>query len=238
MRKLAYVLIIIGLGLLLYPSINHWYENYKQQKLLHNLEETVNLMADSKPVSSESVANQINQLFEADYISSTKPWEEVTPKQTVEIKKLEISANKQAAKPFVLKKATVLPKPKAIGILQIDKINLKLPIIEGIGKRDLKIAPGHIPGTASPGQIGNTVIAGHHSYSYGRMFNRLEELKSGDTVMVQVGRKTYEYTIYEKKMVDPSDISVLGYNKTDRILTLITCDADGKRRLIVQAKIK
>jgi sortase A len=238
MRKLAYLLIFIGLGLMLYPSINHRYEDYKQQKLLHNLEETDSLAVYAKPGSPLSVANQINQLFEADYITSPKPSEQVTPKPTIEPNKLKVSLNWQEPKPLVLKKPSVQQKPQAIGILQIDLIDLKLPIVEGISKQDLKIAPGHIPGTASPGQIGNAVIAGHHSYSYGRMFNRLEELKLGDSVNVKMGGKTYGYTIYQKKMVDPSDISVLNYNKTDAILTLITCDADGKRRLILQAKIK
>jgi sortase A len=237
MRKLAYVLIFIGIGLLLYPSMIHRYEDYQQQKLLHALEQTDNLVVYPEPASSASVADQINQLFEADYMTSIQPSDQVISKPTVESKILEISSKEQATKPFVLTKASVVPKPQVIGILQVDLISLKLPIVEGIRKQDLKIAPGHIPGTAVPGQVGNAVIAGHRSYSYGRMFNRLEELKLGDTIKVNVAKKNYEYTIYEKKMVDPSDISVLNYNKTDTILTLITCNADGKRRLILQAKI-
>jgi sortase A len=237
MRKLAYLLIFIGLGLMLYPSINHWYEDYTQQKLLNSLEETDRLVVYAEAPSSESVASQINQLFEADYNASAKPSEQIISRPIVEPKKLDSSSKEQETNPLVQKKNSVLSKPQVIGVLQIDLISLKLPIVEGIRNQDLKIAPGHIPGTAFPGQIGNAVIAGHHSYSFGRMFNRLEELKLGDTVKVKVGKQIYEYTIYEKKMVDPSDLSVLHSNKTDTILTLITCDADGKRRLILQAKI-
>jgi sortase A len=241
MRKLAYVLILLGLGLMLYPSFNHWYEDYKQQKLLHSLEQTEPMTIYPEPASSKSVANQINQLFEADDTAAVQlPNQDIAAptSETKTIKKVELSAKEPILKPVIQKKASVTPKPEAIGILQIDMINLKLPVVEGIRKQDLEIAPGHIPGTALPGQIGNAVIAGHHSYSYGRMFNRLEELKIGDAVKVKVGRKTYVYTIIVKKMVEPGDISVLSYNKTDTILTLITCDADGKRRLILQAKIK
>jgi sortase A len=243
MRKLALLLIIIGLGLLLYPSINHWYEDYKQQQLLKNWElEVISATEPEAPASSESVANQINQLFPSDNkASAINPSSTPTSNEVLKPVAAAQSPNSdnsaKVQKPLVKKKTAVPAQPKAIGLLQIDIIGLKLPIVEGISAADMRIAPGHIPGTALPGQTGNAVIAGHHSYTYGRMFNRLEELNTGDRIKVETSGHVYEYTIYNTKMVDPADLSVLNHNNTDKILTLITCDAEGKQRLILQAKL-
>ena len=42
-------------------------------------------------------------------------------------------------------------KPKAIGYMEIDKIDLKLPVAEGTDLATLKFSLGHMPGTAGLG---------------------------------------------------------------------------------------
>jgi sortase A len=242
MRKLAFLLIIIGLGLMLYPSINHGYEDYKQQQLLNSWESVDMNIPDQTPASSESVASQINALFPSDQIASAiNPSSTPTVKDVAKPVTVALSANSdysiKVQNPLAKNKTATPSQPTVIGVLKIDIIGLKLPVVEGISAADMRIAPGHIPGTAFPGQLGNAVIAGHHSYTYGRMFNRLEELKAGDNVKVETGGHVYLYTIYDKKIVEPTDLSVLNHNNIDKILTLITCDAEGKRRLILQAKL-
>ena len=51
-------------------------------------------------------------------------------------------------------------------------------IVEGTGTEDLKRGPGHYPGTAMPGQVGNFVVAGHRT-TYGAPFNRSTTIKAG-----------------------------------------------------------
>jgi len=53
---------------------------------------------------------------------------------------------------------------------------------------------------------------------------------------IKTGKKTLEYKIYKKFIVEPDDFSILNYNKTDKICTLFTCHPViiANKRLVVQ----
>jgi LPXTG-site transpeptidase (sortase) family protein len=102
--------------------------------------------------------------------------------------------------------------------LSIPKINLNAVIVEGTSHRALLLGPGHVKDTAVPGQSGNSVITGHRD----TFFRHIYELNKGDIVSVQRDGKTYKYQVTGKKVVDPSDVSVLRPSQEHR-LTLITC---------------
>src|SRR5262245_55993151 len=53
------------------------------------------------------------------------------------------------------------PPGWAIGRLYIPKLNLHWVVVEGVDLKDLRYAPGHYPGTAMPGHLGNFSVAGH-----------------------------------------------------------------------------
>lgn len=124
-----------------------------------------------------------------------------------------------------------------IGVIRIPAIDVELPIIEGSDADQLAKGIGHIPYTDALGQFGNTGLAGHRSHTYGRLFNRLDELEDGDIIEVISGTYSYEYVVYEKIIVEPTEISVLNRNSDFRILTLVTCDPmiNPTHRLIVHA---
>lgn len=126
-----------------------------------------------------------------------------------------------------------------MGILSIDKIDLKLPVVRGVSKRKLKIALGWVPQTAEIGAVGNAVIAGHRSYTYGQYFNRLNELEVGDIITYQPkdgARISFE--VYDIFTVTPGDQSV--FVQADEIaeITLYTCTPVkvASYRLIIRAK--
>jgi sortase A len=68
------------------------------------------------------------------------------------------------------------------GRIQIPKIEVDSPLLEGIRISTLDYGPGHWPGTALPGQLGNVVVAGHRT-SHNADFRRLDELVAGDQVI-------------------------------------------------------
>ncbi len=90
----------------------------------------------------------------------------------------------------------------------------------------------HFPGTAMPGDKGNVVVTGHSSYfpwdpgRFKDVFALLHQVDVGDHVIVYHEQKKYEYEVYEKKVVKPSQVDVLTQNGEDR-LTLITCTPVG-----------
>lgn len=126
-----------------------------------------------------------------------------------------------------------------IGVIRIQAIDLEYPIIEGTGDAQLAKGIGHIDYTDSLGQYGNTGLAGHRAHRFGRLFNRLDELKNNDIIQVISDGYSYEYVVYEKLIVEPSDISVLNRNGDFRVLTLVTCDPmiNPTHRLIIHAYI-
>lgn len=122
-----------------------------------------------------------------------------------------------------------------LGIIAIPKIGLRTIFVEGTTKEMLKGAPGHIQGTALPGEDGNSVISGHRT-TYGAFFHRLDELVPGDVVEVILPHQTIIYRVSSQEIVFPNNTEVLK-NTPQAILTLTTCypKYSAKKRLIVKA---
>lgn len=138
------------------------------------------------------------------------------------------------------KKTKIKQKPKAIAVIKIDKIDVNLPIANGIDLETLKYAIGYMPNSGKFGEIGNVVLAGHRSHTYGVFFNRLNELENGDKIVINTKDKEYVYTIYEKKIVEPDDLTVMRGSSKFKVITLITCDPviGATHRLIIHGVIE
>lgn len=126
-----------------------------------------------------------------------------------------------------------------IGILTIERINLKMPVTEGATAAQLDVAAGWIPETAPIGETGNAVIAGHRSYTYGRQFNRLAELQPGDMIeYTPIGGESMTFTVTELLTIEPGDLAALEQPEDKRLLTLYTCTPirTATHRLLVRAQ--
>lgn len=201
---------------MLYPKGSEWYNDRQQQKLLEEAEQAYSeiVPSASAPASSDL----------------SKPYAEVTQLLAEE------SADEEP-EPSAAPEIEVGGKITAI--LQIDKIDLKLPVLEGATKANMKHAAAHMKETAPIGEIGNAAIAAHRARTAGRLFNRLNEVGKGDTITVLTSGEEYTYVVYDVSVVEPTDVSVLEGNGDDRILTLITCDplVNPTHRLIIHAKL-
>lgn len=152
-----------------------------------------------------------------------------------------------SATPLILdpNNATVDASPQVI----IPKINVQAPVVYDVPTIDEKdVESGlergivHYVTTSNPGEQGNSVFFGHSSSNilnrgkYKFAFVLLSWLNEGDTFYLQKDGVRYVYKVFEKKIVPPSDVSVLnavdGHNAT---ATLITCDPPGTNvnRLVV-----
>jgi sortase A len=118
-------------------------------------------------------------------------------------------------------------------------------IVEGVSHDDLEEGPGHYPGTAQPGQLGNFVVSGHRT-TYGAPFNRLGELRPGDLITIQTRYRTWKYKVLDTKIVDPSATwtifpvpGQLGAVPTKRLMTMTTCNPEysAAQRMIVTSEL-
>ena len=74
------------------------------------------------------------------------------------------------------------PEPvNELGTIEIPKIDVTKRMFEGVTLTTLNRGPGHWPGTAMPGQVGNVVIGGHRT-SHDKPFRHIDELDPGDEV--------------------------------------------------------
>lgn len=144
---------------------------------------------------------------------------------------------------------TVSADPRLI----IPKINVDVPVVYDIGSdydsqmeaMTQGVAHFAIPGANSqPGEIGNTVIAGHSSNDlfdsgkYKFIFAQLDKLEVGDIIYANYKSTRYTYTVTKKEVVAPTNVDVLIYETKTPVLTLITCTPLGtaKNRLLVTAE--
>jgi sortase A len=128
---------------------------------------------------------------------------------------------------------------KAMAVMVIPKINLTVAVAEGTDEETLKYAVGHFEGTALPGEKGNFAVAGHRSYTYSEHFNRADELQNGDEIIVRTKKGEFTYIVYEQKVVEPTEISVLDPTQ-DATVTLVTCTPIrvATHRLIIKGRLK
>lgn len=121
---------------------------------------------------------------------------------------------------------TFMPEVGAvIGILIIPKIEAQLPVTAGVTKEQLNVSEGWVMQTAPIGSEGNSVIAGHRSYTWGQHFNRLEELETGDEIFfIGTDRKTTRFVVSETLTTEPDDPVVFAAPPVGMAqLTLYTC---------------
>ncbi len=120
-------------------------------------------------------------------------------------------------------------------------------VVEGVTPEQLARGPGHYPGTAWPGEVGNSVIAGHSGIA-DAPFDELAGLSSGDKLALETPERTWNYVIDDIREVPATATSVLlpvrdqpGVDPTEAQLTLITCSYEQgviSGRWIVEATLE
>lgn len=101
----------------------------------------------------------------------------------------------------------------------------------------------HFPGSALPGQIGNSFLTGHSILpqfydptNYRAIFSKLSDLEIGDDVYIEIEGQNLHFAVQYAKVVDPRDTSVIApISQNGRNLTLMTCVPPGTnfKRLVV-----
>ena len=127
--------------------------------------------------------------------------------------------------------------PVEQGKIAIPRLGVEGKILEGSSEDVLRIAVGHIPGTALPGKDGNSVLAAHR-YGY---FKGLRRVRKGDEITVSTPTGRYRYAVDHIEIVEITDVDVLAPTPTPT-LTLVTCYpfdyvGEAPQRLIVKAHL-
>jgi sortase A len=124
-----------------------------------------------------------------------------------------------------------------IGALEIPKIGELTPIFEGVTLTVIDHGPGHWPGSALPGQIGNTVFPGHR-VTHSHPFLNLDLLVPGDQIVFHMTGYDYVYKVTGTQIVYPTDLYVIDPTPTATV-TLIACHPkhSAAQRIVVKGKL-
>ncbi len=130
--------------------------------------------------------------------------------------------------------AAILAEGDVLGIITIEKIGIKYPIMEGTGSKVLNAGIGHLPETAQIGEVGNTVLCGHNGSRYGTFFTPLNQVVKGDKVSIlDKNGEIHLYEVTETFVINPYDNSIKTQGDSEE-LTLFTCANRGNMRFVAK----
>lgn len=230
-KHIGTILIIAGLAIIAFPLIGRFIADQRQQAML----DAFYLETDSNDRATDDYS-ELDSVFGE---TNTEEGQEQLDQSLEDIggialdgSNLEGDGGDNAGTSMTLGE-----QPETIGIINIPRIDLRAPIAEGADLDTLRFAIGHMESTTALGKVGNSVIAGHRSHSFGIYFNRLDEMQMNDEIIVETGNETITYVVYDILLVEPNDVSVLKNSSSYRVLTLVTCDPvyNPTHRLIVHA---
>jgi len=105
-----------------------------------------------------------------------------------------------------------------VGRLEIPRLSLSAIVFEGADQDVLERGAGHLPGSALPGDRGNTVLAAHRD----TFFRPLRGIRIGDVVKIHRPLQDSVYVVQSARVVEPDETDVLK-STGEPALTLITC---------------
>lgn len=227
-KHIGTLLIVLGLIIIAFPFVGRYIADQRQKAMLDEFY----LEVESNNQQAATDYSGLDTIFAN---TNTQEGQEALDESVSEV---VTDAETVPEGTISLDKAgTIGEKLSVLGIIKIDRIDLKAPIAEGAQLDILKYAIGHISSTSKLNTIGNSVVAGHRSHSFGIYFNRLDEMKIGDEIVVETSEEKVTYVVYEILIVEPDDVSVLRSSSKYRVITLVTCDPvyNPTHRLIVHA---
>jgi sortase A len=121
-----------------------------------------------------------------------------------------------------------------VGEIRIPKIGLVHPVYEGVSLTVVDHGPGHWPGSALPGQLGNTVFAGHR-VTHSHPFRNVDQLVPGDEVIFATADGEFRYQVTGTEIVGAKDTWIVTPTP-DATMTLFACHPPGsaKQRIVIR----
>jgi sortase A len=208
---------IVGLSLLLYPTVANYWNTLHSSRVISNY--------------AQQVANMSNEEYEQ-MLEAARNYNEELAKQesnfVLSDEKLEEYYNLLGDRLSVM------------GYISIPTINCVLPIYHGTDESVLSMGVGHLEGSSLPvgGNSTHCVLSGHRGLPSARLFTDLDQLVVGDIFTIQVLDETLTYEVDQIRIVDPDDSSELSIVRGQDYCTLVTCTPYGvnTHRLLVRGR--
>ncbi len=211
------LLFIIGVCVLLYPTVANWWNGQRQSRVVASYDKAVEDMREDGYSRYYAEAQAYNEEL---YIKGSP----VTLLDPDIVKGYDDVLH--------------LTSSGVMGYITIDKIGVNLPIYHGTEEATLAAGAGHMQGSSLPvgGENTHSVISAHSGLPSSKMFTDLDKLEVGDTFELHVLGDTLVYEIDQIVTVLPTEFEEMYIQKGEDLCTLMTCTPYGinTHRLLVR----
>lgn len=216
--KILILILIIGMSLLLYPTVANWWNNFHQSRAISSYDKEVANIDDDKYDEIWQAAKEYNEKI------ASNPNDFVLKEDA---KKTYESLLNIGGKGIM-------------GYVEIPKIDVELPIYHGTSESAIQVAVGHIEWSSLPvgGASSHCVISSHRGLPSARLFTDIDQLVEGDVFFLHILDETLAYQVDQILIVEPKEVDDLQIEEGKDMVTLVTCTPYGvnTHRLLVRGQ--
>ena len=210
------ILLLIGLSLLLYPTVSDYWNSFHQTRAIATYAENVAALDNASYDAIWGAARQYNRNLCSRSNSFLLSEEQKAEYESL----LDISGQ------------------GVMGYIEIPEIDVSLPIYHGTEDPVLQVAIGHLEWSSLPvgGESTHCVLSGHRGLPSAKLFTNLDKLREGDTFLLRVLDEILTYEVDQILIVEPQDTAALEIVEGQDYCTLVTCTPYGinTHRLLVR----
>lgn len=213
---LLVLVFLIGVSLLLYPTLSDWWNDWKQSRAVADYVEQVANIDKDQYAEIWNAARQYNDSLldrPNHYLLSEKEAQEYPHL-------LNVGGN------------------GIMGYVEIPSINETLPLYHGTDGEVLQVAIGHLEWSSLPvgGESSHCVVSGHRGLPSARLFTDLDQLTEGDIFLLRILDEVLTYQVDQIHIVEPNVTDDLLIVEGQDLCTLVTCTPYGinSHRMLVR----
>lgn len=223
-KTIIVLLFVSGLSLLLYPFVANQWNHYRQQRLISGYEDTVAQKEEAGEIDYDAQWRRARAYNEA-LLPSVLPDSFAVAEASDEPDEEYLSCLNLAGDGMM-------------GMVEIPKIDVNLPVYHTTSEEVLEKAAGHLEGSSLPvgGESTHAVISAHRGLPSAALFTDLDQLEEGDHFLLHVLDDTLCYQVDQILVVEPEETESLAVEEGKDLVTLLTCTPYGVNsdRLLVR----
>lgn len=209
-------MLLVGLSVMLYPTISDWWNSKVQSRAVASYAQTVAQMDDGETERLLEQAHDYNRRL-SELSAPFIDYKKLTDYNDI----LNISGT------------------GIMGYITIPAIRAEFPIYHGTSEEVLNIAAGHLEGSSLPvGGVGtHSVISAHRGLPSARLFTDLDKIVVGDTFTITILDNVFTYEVEDIFIVWPDESDKIAIVPDEDYVTLMTCTPYGvnTQRLLVRS---
>ena len=224
---LLVLILLIGLGIVAYPTFSDYWNSFHQSRAIISYAESVATLNTEEYEKVWDQALQYNQWMS----TKSNQWQ-IEPEET-EFYNTLLNVGGTGN----------------MGYVSIPRINVNLPVYHGTEESVLQTSVGHIEGTSLPvGSVhdendfskvsfaSHCVISGHRGLPSAKLFSDLDRMEIGDVFTFSILDQTLTYEVDAINVVEPNDSQMIEIVPEKDLVTLVTCTPYGinTHRLLVR----